>query len=248
MVLRFTGRRELRHGRQAARGDVGDRTVGAAVRHEPVGRAGTAGADRRRHGGRAVRHSAARGVRPATRRRGRTAGRCDAGRHAGGGADLPVQQSRRTDGAVDGPRRVLRDAGDADGIVAMAGAGRRRVGVRLPDEDVRGRDGAARLRVVLPVVRADVGAETVEPLADRGGRAVGVGRLVGAHRGAVARQRPPLHQQLHRQQRAQSGSRIQRGEPDPRPQQDTARHRGRPEPIAPRHIRQQPRVAPAVHR
>ena len=65
VVLRIAGPQRLRHRRQATRGAVGDRTVGATVRHEHVVGAGPAGADGRRGGRRAVRDGAAGGVGPA---------------------------------------------------------------------------------------------------------------------------------------------------------------------------------------
>ena len=46
---------------------------------------------------------------------------CGAGVYSCGGDDVPVQQPRRTSGAVDDGSGVLRDAGRRCGLVAMAG-------------------------------------------------------------------------------------------------------------------------------
>ena len=156
VVLRVARRPELHHGRQAARLTVGDRAVGAPVRHEQLVGDGAAGADGRCGRRSAVLRGAARVLRPQPRCGRGTAGRCGAGGHARGGVDVPLQQPRRAVGAVADGGRLLPDARGDSRIVALADARRHRHGHRVSHQDAAGLPGAARLRPCLPACRADV--------------------------------------------------------------------------------------------
>ncbi len=149
VVLRVPGRPQLHHRRQAARLAVGDRVIGASVRHEQLGGAGSPGADGGGRGRGAVRHGAQGVRRRGPGRGGGPACRRCARMHPRGGSDVSLQQSRRAARAPVDHGRLLRDARGQRGVVAVAGTGRCGDGLCVSDQDVPGLPRAARICVGL---------------------------------------------------------------------------------------------------
>ena len=211
MVLRLTRRVQFHHRRQAAGLTVGDGPVRPPLRLQQLEHAGPAGSPRGGDRRPAVRDGAAV-VRPGRR----AADRRGHGSHPGRGAHVPLQQPRRAARPVARRRRLRADPGPGEGGHALAAACRGARRVRLPDQDVAGVAGAARLRAGLPHRRADPAATA--SLADARGRG-GDGRgrrLVGRHRGTVAGGESSLHRRVDQQQRSRPGVRLQRTEPPQR--------------------------------
>ena len=213
LVLRISGRTQFHHRRQTARLAVGDRIVGAPVRDEQLVCAGASG----RHGGGfccpAVLHGSPRIRRYLSRRSGRSAGRRGAGMYSGGGVDLPVQQPRRTAGAVDAGGGVLPDACRLDGVMAMAGVGGCGDRFRVPHQDAAGVSGVARFRACLPALGAYHVATADPSSGGRDGRACRRCRLVGVDGAVGAGVREALYRRFDRQHRAGSGFGLQRVKP-----------------------------------
>ena len=88
-----------------------------------------------------------------------------AGLHAGGRADVPVQQPGRAAGAADDRGRVRADPGDRVRADPLAGAGRGAARLRVPDQDAAGVPGPAGLRVAYLVGRA-AACVAAAPVAD----------------------------------------------------------------------------------
>ncbi len=207
VLLRLVRRVQLHHRRQATGLAVGGRAVRPGVRLlllDAARAAGPRGRSLRRH--------------PVCRRAAlvRAGGGPDRGRRLradpGGGADLPVQQSRRAAHAADDRLGVLRAAGRGTGRTGAALADLRLPAARLrvPGEDDAGVPRAARVRRRLPDRGAHLGAAPDRAHARRRARRHRGRGLVGCHRAAVARGLTALFRRVDRQQHPRTRPRLQR--------------------------------------
>ena len=110
-----------------------------------------------------------------------------AGADPGRGADLPVRQPRRAAGAAARAGRLLRDPGPGGRADPVAGGGRDRGGLRVPDQERPGAAPGSGSGPGLPGRGASAATPAGGTASRRTGRDGGGGRVVDRGGGAVAR-------------------------------------------------------------